>query len=213
MRHADLLALLLPPVSYDPKGERLSVELSAEGAALDRAQANAARVQDAITPYGAAELLPDWERNYGLPDPLLGQDQTLQERLAVLLQRINEMGGLSRDYFLFVALNLGYSVSLTEFQPFTVGMAVEQPLFDDDWVFVWQINAPETTVVEFCVELSAVEEPLQKWGNAMLEAVLRRIAPSHTVLHFAYGGTPHLLLFEEGDGFLLDENNDYLDLS
>ncbi len=213
MTHAELLALLLPPVSYrySPEAVRVSASIAADGNALDKAMVDGAAVVDGITPYGRAELLQDWERVYGLADA--ARHRTLQERLAALLQRINEVGGLSREYFIFVALNLGFSISITEFSPFRVGSPVGQPLYGDDWMFAWRINAPETTVVRFRVGRSAVGEPLAKWGNELLEAALTALAPAHTILLFSYGGNPELLLDEAGDGFLLTEDNDYLDFS
>ncbi|EHP39436.1 tail protein [Cupriavidus basilensis OR16] len=213
MTHAELLSLLLPPVSYrySPEGGRLTASIKADGNSLDKAMLDGVAVIDGITPYGRADLLVDWERIYGLADA--ARQRTIQERLAALLQRINEDGGLSREYFIFLALNLGFSINIAEFSPFKVGSAVGQPLYGDDWVFAWRINAPETTLVPFRVGRSAVGEPLMKWGNELLEAALKALAPAHTVLQFAYAGDPSLLIDEEGDGFLLDEDNDYLDFS
>ena len=42
MPHADLLAALLPPVSYAPSGPHLAASLAMEGRELDRVQADAA---------------------------------------------------------------------------------------------------------------------------------------------------------------------------
>lgn len=213
MTHAELLALLLPPVSYrySPGGGRLSASIGADGNALDKAMVDGVSAIDGITPYGRAELLQDYERVYGLTQA--AKQRTLQERLAALLQRINENGGLSREYFIFLALNLGFSITITEFSPFRAGSPVGQPLYGDDWVFAWRVNAPQTTVVPFRAGRSAVGEPLMKWGNELLEAALRSLAPAHTVLQYSYGGNPELLLDEAGDGFLLTEDNDYLDMS
>lgn len=214
MMHADLLSLLLPPVSYDPNGERLASELQVEGRALDAAEANARRVLDAITPFGAPELLKDWERNYGLSDGDQQRKRSLQERMAALLQRINEQGGLSREYFIFLALRLGYSVNVIEFRPFRSGRSkVGDPIYGDDWMFAWRIHAPAATILPFRAGLSMVGEPLAKWSNELLERALKTLAPAHSILQFTYGGDPSLQIDEDGDGFLIDEENDYLDLS
>lgn len=197
-RHADLLALLLPPISYDTTQKRIASDLSAEGMALDAAEADGLSTLDAITPDGDLSMLASWERVLDLPEPALGPNQTLAMRLAMVMERLNETGELDRDHFLFVMLALGFSVSITEFHPYRVGTPIGQPLYSDDWMFVWQINAPEIT---------------DGVPNALLEAVMQRIKPAHTILHFKYGGQPALLLFEPGDGFLMTESNDYLDLS
>ncbi|WP_181455061.1 putative phage tail protein [Burkholderia multivorans] len=198
MTHAELLALLLPPVSYDPNQPGLSASLAAEGKVLDDAQANGVATLDAITPDGDLTMLPNWERVLSLPEAALGPNQSDEVRLAMVLARLRETGQLDRDYFLFVALQLGFSVSLTEYHPYQIGTPINRPLYSDDWMFVWQLNAPDVT---------------PGLPNALLESVLRRIAPAHTILLFNYGGNPNLFLFEEGDGFLLTEDNDYLDMS
>ncbi|HDR9026852.1 TPA: DUF2313 domain-containing protein [Burkholderia vietnamiensis] len=198
MTHAELLALLLPPSSYDPSAPLLSAELAAEGKTLDQAQVDVLATLDAITPDGDLSMLPEWERVYGLPDPALGPNQSVALRLASVIQRINETGEFSRDSMVWVALALGYSITFTEFHPFQVESPVEQPLYGDDWMFALQINAAED------------ENPL---GTALLESTMRRIAMAHIVLLFNFAGTPHLFMFEEGDGFLLTEDNDYLDMS
>lgn len=198
MKHATLLALLLPPTSYDSTGQRIAAALAAEGKVLDDAQANGLATLDAITPDGDMEMLASWERVYGLPDPTLGANQSRELRLASLIQRINETGEFTRDVMVWVALRLGYSISFTEFHPFQVESPVEQPLYGDDWMYALQINA---------------RADHQPFGNALLESAMRRIAMAHIVLIFNYGGNPNLFLFEEGDGFLLTEDDQYLDMS
>ncbi|MGX5880909.1 DUF2313 domain-containing protein, partial [Burkholderia gladioli] len=197
MNSADLLALLLPPVSYDTSQPRIGAELKAQGAALDAELQASGEMLDAITPSGSSDFLADYERDYDLPDPALGADQTLDDRLAILLERINETGRMDRDGFLFVASNLGFSVSMNEFRPWRVNSPVGRPLYGDDWMFVWQLTASGETSDQ---------------QRRLIESVMRRIAPAHTVLQFNYAGEPNLFLLEEGDGFLLTEDNEYLDL-
>ncbi len=67
MDHAELLALLLPPISYAP-GQRLGAELAAEGQALDALLADAPRAARGVNPFHASEWTADYERVYALPD-------------------------------------------------------------------------------------------------------------------------------------------------
>jgi uncharacterized protein YmfQ (DUF2313 family) len=184
--HAELLALLLPPVSYDPTGTNLSAELSAEGNAIDQALLDAGRARSAIMPYGLPEMLVDWERVYGLPDPCTDPPTTYADRLAAVLGKVRAVGGLTPAYFIGVAAALGYTVTITEEEPWTCESPCELPANEDDWWFVWTVHAPETTITEFTCE-TPCEEPLRSWGNARLECALKRLAPAHTIVHFAYG--------------------------
>lgn len=49
----------------------------------------------------------------------------------------------------------------------------------------WRINAPSTTFTYFTTR-SPCNEPLRKWGNELLECVMNRYAPAHSVLLFGY---------------------------
>ncbi|HAF6280367.1 TPA: DUF2313 domain-containing protein, partial [Salmonella enterica] len=66
MRHSDLLAALLPPVSYQPKAPRIRAELNAEGRMFDALYSGIKGITGGVTPFYAENLLPDWERVLGL---------------------------------------------------------------------------------------------------------------------------------------------------
>jgi uncharacterized protein YmfQ (DUF2313 family) len=68
------------------------------------------------------ELLPDWERNWGLPDPCYDEPGTIGERQRALVMRMTMQGAQSREFFIEVAATLGYEITISEFRPFVVGM-------------------------------------------------------------------------------------------
>lgn len=186
MIHADLLKLLLPPSSVDPNGAALGVEIVAEGNALDTAIANAMGLLREADPRQAAQLLADWERVAGLPDSCLaGAAQSTAERQSALIARLTALGGQSPAYFIALAAGLGYTVTITEFRPYTVSSAVNTPIHSEQWRYVWQVNSALNTVRRFAVN-GAVNDPLASWGNAMLECAISRIKPAHTQVLFAY---------------------------
>ncbi|MFH5926452.1 YmfQ family protein [Roseomonas xinghualingensis] len=157
------------------------------------AGANAAhqRAQDLLlresAPSQTVELLPDWERAYGLPDTCAPDNQGLQERQAALLARIAALGGQSRAYFIAVAEALGYSITIEEFTPARAGVfSAGSPLYGEDWAHTWRVHAPSVTVTDFVAGASAAGEPLAAWGNDALECVLNRLRPAHTILQIAY---------------------------
>lgn len=92
MPHADLLAALLPPVSYAPSGPHLAASLAMEGRELDRVQADAAHAVGGLRPFLYQQWLEDYERVYGLPGPCALGGQLLQERLALLAVALQERG-------------------------------------------------------------------------------------------------------------------------
>lgn len=154
-------------------------------------------------PRTTVELLPDWERVTGLPDPCNTAEQTTAERQAALQVRLTARGGQSRAYFIGLAATLGFDITITEFEPADCTSACDSTLWTDEatvadcesacnaslrtegWRFVWQVNAPAVTVFEAdCT--SACNDPLRWWGNSALECLLRRLSPAHTFVLFSY---------------------------
>jgi uncharacterized protein YmfQ (DUF2313 family) len=139
------------------------------------------------TPITADALLADWERVLGLPDPCAPAAQTVAERRARVLQRLAAIGGQSRAYYIEIARALGYQIEIEEFRPFMAGFGrAGDPLYGVPWRFAWRVVAPETTRRYFRAGEGRSGEPLSSWGNEILECTIRRVAPAHTVVLFAY---------------------------
>lgn len=98
---------------------RLGAELHADGAQFTCVEQSADRVSGGITPLFAQALLADWERVTGLSP---GEHDTYQQRLAAVLAKLAETGGLSRAYFIRLAANLGYTITIEEPDVFRAGV-------------------------------------------------------------------------------------------
>lgn len=73
-------------------------------------------------PRITSELLPDWERNWGLPDPCYQEPLTVPDRQRALVQRMTIEGGQSKEFFISVAAYIGYDITISEIRPFMVGL-------------------------------------------------------------------------------------------
>jgi uncharacterized protein YmfQ (DUF2313 family) len=73
-------------------------------------------------PRKTLELLPDWERNWGLPDPCYTVPTTIGERQAALVTRMTLWGEQSRAFFIQAAADIGYTITISEFRTFVVGL-------------------------------------------------------------------------------------------
>jgi|SRR5215831_1431640 len=73
-------------------------------------------------PRITVELLPDWERNWGLPDPCYAEPLSVYDRQVALVQRMTIMGDQSRQFFINTAAQIGYTITITEYRPFMVGL-------------------------------------------------------------------------------------------
>lgn len=138
-------------------------------------------------PSRALEMLADWERAVGLPDPCTGPLETLEGRRSAVVARLGSQGGQSREFFIKLAETLGYTITITEHKPFRVGSRVGEALTNGPWQHAWRVTAPETTVRRFKVG-AAVGERLATWGNQELECAIERAKPAHTTAIFSYEG-------------------------
>lgn len=147
-----------------------------------------ARSEDLIREIHAPttlELLADFERVYGLPDPCLGEEQSTAQRIASVVQKVTAVGGQTKAYYVGIAAALGFAITIDEFSSHDVEDDVEDPITDDAWNFAWQVNSALDTVIEITVE-DTVEDPLATFGNDQLECVLNELKPAHTTIIFAY---------------------------
>ncbi|MGE0487324.1 MAG: YmfQ family protein [Gammaproteobacteria bacterium] len=188
-QYREQLAALLPlGAAWPREGDSvLGRVLLAVADELARLDARAWDLVDEADPRTTVELLPEWERAFGLPDPCVDQPDTYGERIDALVEKVTRIGGQSPGYFIAVAARLGYTITITEFDPFTFASTFDELLYGQDWQFAWQVNAPEETVRWF-EYTSGFDEPLADWGNEQLECVLTRLKPAHTTIIFAYGG-------------------------
>jgi uncharacterized protein YmfQ (DUF2313 family) len=136
-------------------------------------------------PRTTNELLADWERVAGLPDLCTGIPVTIALRRELLVSKLTNVGGQSKQFYIDLASKLGYNITITEFKRWRVNSRVNEQLTDSDWAFVWRVNAQQDTVRKFTVA-GRVNEPLASWGNTALECVITRLKPAHTHVQFAY---------------------------
>jgi uncharacterized protein YmfQ (DUF2313 family) len=123
------------------------------------------------SPATTNELLPEWEKSLGLPDPCTVADPSTAQRKAAVLAKFIATGGQSTEYFIAVALALGYVITITE-------LAASG--------YAWQINAPSITVSYLELGIGVCGDYFWTTDNTELECRIRAIMPAHTVLTFNY---------------------------
>lgn len=134
------------------------------------------------------ELLPEWEKEYGLPDMCRTLADTLEQRREDLLQKIRSLGGQSRQYLIDQAKALGIDITITEFRPFRVGMnCAGDRLNSREWWFVFLVTAPTKRIYRFRAGQNAVGDRLRFWEpNTVLECIINHLKPAHTYAMFGY---------------------------
>ena len=101
-------------------------------------------------PRSTVELLPDWERAWGLPDPCFAEALTIPDRQRVLVMWMTLLGAQSRQFFIETAARLGYTITITEYAPFMCGVSMcgDTTLQNikaggDAYHMRWEIGGPE----------------------------------------------------------------------
>jgi uncharacterized protein YmfQ (DUF2313 family) len=155
-------------------------------------------------PRKTVELLPEWERAWGLPDPCVSEPQGIEARRLALMIKMTMLGGQSREFFIAVAEALGYTITITEYEPYICGISFcgdsrgsFNPDSPNDWR--WQLGPPEIRFY-WTVHVSGLRltyfhtgssecgvDRLLAIGTAEdLECILNRWKPAHTEIVFDY---------------------------
>lgn len=205
--YAEQLGQLLPPGaawSRDPSSilGRLLAALAREFARVD---GRAARLIDEASPLTALELLTDWERVAGLPDECLPALGGVRERQIAAGRKIAGLGGQSIAYMRDLAARLAIEVEIDEFGPFVAGSAAGDEVRDDAWAHAFRVRAlppSESTQDAFQLRFSYFRAGSSGAGDLLssvnadeLECVIRRAAPAHAVVLFAYPQDPEPVLW------------------
>lgn len=73
-------------------------------------------------PRQTYELLPDWERAFGLPDPCSTEAPNLALRREALIRKLTMVGRQDPSFFIDLATSLGYQIRLYEYRPVVSGI-------------------------------------------------------------------------------------------
>ena len=161
-------------------------------------------------PRTTIELLPDWERNWGLPDPCFKSTPSVSDRQRMLVFKMTLLGGQSRDFFITnVALDmLGYTVTISEYAPFMAGVSnvgdTRTPPLDPNllvgdyrWYigpaemrFYWTVHVTNARLTWFRCGggggEAGVDYHLEIGRFDDLECLFNRWKPAHTQIVFDY---------------------------
>jgi uncharacterized protein YmfQ (DUF2313 family) len=157
-------------------------------------------------PRATTELLPDWERAWGLPDPCYPDTTTLEERRKMLVLQMTLLGEQSRAFFIRMAAWIGHQITITEKSPFMVGVShvgdtrlINYLGGEDNQHFRWEIGPPEiryywtahagqARLIWFRCGVSqcGIDHHLRIGVESDFECLLNRWKPAHTALVYDY---------------------------
>lgn len=198
---ADSLAQLLPQGGAwrSPDGAAFDRDslmggfLAGLGGAFVRLYERIFQVSQESTASTIIDGLDDWETEFGLPDPCLGENPARAVRLRYLLAKVRSRGTITPADFIDLAASIGYSISISEPQPFRAGRSrcgssVERVAGGTAVEYYWIVKAGATSVIPFRAgQARAGATPLGEVQHLSdLECLFRRIAPAWTMPVFDY---------------------------
>lgn len=137
---------------------------------LTRVEGRRKDLQREADPYRTEELLEDWERVAGLPDPCFPVDQTLEERRLALVAKLAAIDTPTPSQIQALGIAQGLTVAVTEFEPARCGTA---RCGDPCSGFAWAHH--------FLVTIAGVPGPETDFECAVLA-----IKPAHATVRFEY---------------------------
>lgn len=156
---------------------------------LARLDARIWQLIEEADPRTTSELLADWERVLGLPDDCMASlPLSLNERRRIAWQRLTELGGQSRAYFIELAARFGEpGVTITEFKQMTCNDTCNDALYSQADEFVWRVNFPHPAANVRPMNCNDdCNDALQMYTAALAECPITERKPAHTNVIFSY---------------------------
>lgn len=191
--YVGMLKELLPPGPAWPRGDTASLYammFEVWGAELARADSRARALITENDPRFALETFQEWLDEWGLPDDCIrawsnANDTTLRK---LLLWKIQTVGSQNWQFFVDLASMFSYIITIDEFNRHSVRSRTSDVLSSEIWPHTWRVNvlAAQGSAMTYHEVTGDAKEPLAWWGDALIECLIKRYAPAHATLSFAY---------------------------
>lgn len=193
VEYASVIRNLLPPGVAFPRGDSsslLAMLIEVWGSELSRLDSRAQALIEEADPRVCQETFTEWLEQWGIPDDCMKlwsrlNNSTLRQ---MLLHKVRNVGGQSVKFFMDLAEMFGYWIEIDEFREHSVVSDTLDMLCDSRWPHRWKVNVLTGSGGKMTYHdvVGGAEEPLAWWGDALIECLIRRYAPAHTELTFAY---------------------------
>lgn len=206
-RYKKLLINLLPPGRlWNPKRQPVfSKVLKSSAQELCRVDDRIKQMLIEVDPRTAtdAEALDQWEGILGIPDECTPDGQTEAERQIQAKQKLTNIGGLSKTFYEFLTLQLGFETTVTNTVPFVAGSRAGDRLTnffsrhfvagslagdrlaEPGWRYFFEVELPISAATVF-VAGSLAGEPLRTFSNPLIECTIKKNKPAHAGVFFRF---------------------------
>jgi len=166
----------------------------------------------------AIELLPDHEKDLGLPDVCTKLATTIDERQRIANNKLTTDTGLNKQTYIDIAADLGYTITITEFTPAWCGVVeCGDSIGNQDNIFYWQVNvylspeASESWVYATCGGAQCGDLIIYIPLMSVLQCVLNTYKPAWTKMILAYYGPGYSSGYSSGYNSILSDDPIWLE--
>jgi len=157
-----------------------------------------------VEPSTADEALDTWEGVLGLPDECTPDGLLKSERQNQLVQKLTNIGGLSKTFFEFGGAQLGFVITadnhlnfvagraragdkLTNYfnRHFVAGSVAGTSLTEVGWRFVFGVEMPITAAEHF-VAGSFAGDPVRSFSNELIECTIKKLKSARSQVFFTF---------------------------
>lgn len=205
-KYKNLIINLLPPGRlWSPKDQPVFDKL------LESSVQEFCRVDDRrqqmileIDPTKTFESLDQWENVMGIPDECTPDGQSTAARRTQIVQKLTNIGGLSKTFYEFIAAQLGFPTTvvknwtnftagslagdpLTNYfnRHFVAGSLAGTPLSEIGWRYYFNVEMPASATTHF-VAGSVAGTAIRTFTNELVECTMRKLKPAHSGVTFSF---------------------------
>jgi len=156
---------------------------------MARLDARVADLFEEADPHTTVEMIDDWERVLGLPDPCTAAATSLSARQAVAVRKLAFQAGQTRAFYIALAASIGFDIEIHEFDPDVDDFepSLTALIGGGEWRFVWRVHVlTETDFTLFRAGVSRAGDRLAEGGAIDLECIIQAARPAHTRVIFTY---------------------------
>lgn len=138
-------------------------------------------------PTRAEQMLGEWEKDWGLPDPCF-TDTSISARRANLVAKVRNNSVPNRGFVLAVLKDLGYpNAELEHPQCLRAGFRAGERVYSENWhyVVIVKTNSQQVQIKPMRAGDRAGSR-LYKWGDDVLNCYLKKLFQAHIKVLVAY---------------------------
>jgi len=205
--YKQLLVNLLPKGKLWQPSEQPTFAALLESTAVELARIGdrAADLKNEIDPSKTNEAIDHWEAVFGIPDECTPTNQTLAERQTQLIQKMTNVGGISKAFFEFIGLQLGFVVTVEKTKNFLAGRGkAGDPLWnyynrhfvagspagmqiaEVGWRYYFNVELPITASKHFIAGGSFAGDPIRSFSNPLMECTIKKLKPANSGVTFTF---------------------------